>query len=377
VRVVDLTNLLPGPYATMILGDFGADIIKVERPGGGDPGRVSEPLLGGESARHRTVNRNKRSIVLDLKDPGGLATMRALVARSDVLVEGFRPGTMSRLGLGYEDLKDAHPGLVYCSINGFGSSAAENPPAHDLNFMALAGLLPPCAVAGPVALPGTQFADLAAGSLRAVIGTLMALMERQRSGLGQFVDVSMSRGALSLQLEALAYLNAGQPVGVGSTRLTGRYPCYRLYPTKDDRLMAVAATEPAFWRNLCTVLGVPELVDEQYADGAAGDEVVARLEERFRTRTLTEWELALRGKDTCCTPVLTSAEAIDRAAPDQGVVFDDVIDGGQVFRHFGPVVSLSRTSGDSRRRAPELGEHAEEILSELGNPRPQERSATR
>ncbi|MGC9962741.1 MAG: CaiB/BaiF CoA-transferase family protein [Acidimicrobiales bacterium] len=364
-RVIDLTNLLPGPYATMILADFGADVIKVERPPAGDPGRASQPLLEGVSTRHRMINRNKRSIALNLKDPADKATMLGLVESTDVLVEGFRPGTMDRLGLSYAALAELNPRLVYCSINGFGSSGTDNPPAHDLNFMALAGLLA-LDPAAPPQLPASQFADLAAGSMRAVIGILLALIGRQSSGEGQLVDVAMGEGALLLQIEALAYLNAGQRAGTGETRLTGRYPCYQLYRTKDDRFMAVGATEPLFWRNLCAALDVPELVDQQYAEGQAARSVIEQVGERFMSRTAADWEARLQGIETCCTQVRTPAEAIECASrSERSPIFEQVTDSGGVIRQFISPVVLSKTPAKYRRPAPGLDDDRDEILLEL------------
>jgi len=369
IRVIDLTNLLPGPYATMILGDFGADVIKVERPPTGDPGRASRPTIDGISTRHMMVNRNKRSIALDLHDDADKATMLTLCADADVLVEGFRPGSMARLGLGYDHLATLNPRLVYCSINGFGSSGGSertDPPAHDLNFMALAGLLAPDPESGTCQLPATQFADLAAGSMNAVIGILMALFARQASGVGQHVDVAMMPGALALQVEALAYLNAGQPAPVGGMRLTGRYPCYQVYKTLDDRFMAVGATEPEFWANLCNLLQVPELIDQQYAEGDAGEAAVAALAARFSTRSAEQWEMTLVGSETCCTPVLTPAEAIERAtsaAPGLLVEHEDTH--GRALRQFLSACTLSRTPAVHRTPAPLLDANGDEIRSEV------------
>lgn len=352
IRVIDLTQNLPGPYATMILGDFGADVIKVERPPSGDPGRVSRPVRAGIATRHELINRNKRSVVLDLKDARNRDTLLALARTADVLVEGFRPGAMARLGLGYGDLSALNPKLIYCSINGFGSSAADNPPAHDLNFMALAGLLIADREAGRCRVPATQFADIAGGALPAVIGILLALMARQASGRGQLVEIPMLGGVMALQVEALAYLAAGEIPGPGSTRLTGRYPCYNTYPTSDGRFVAVAATEAVFWRNLCAVLDTPRLVEQQYAEAAAGDAAKEELAQRFRTRTAAEWEAILVGQDTCCTVVLTPREAVERAACSSAQILTPI--------------RLSETPATHRREAPALDEHRDQVLRDAG-----------
>jgi crotonobetainyl-CoA:carnitine CoA-transferase CaiB-like acyl-CoA transferase len=194
----------------------------------------------------------------------------------------------------------------------------------------------------------------------------MALMERNASGLGQHVDVSMMSGALSFQVEALAYLNAGHSAEVGQTRLTGRYPCYRIYRTSDDRFMAVAATEVQFWRNLCELLEVPELVDLQYAEGRAADDATSMLEERFATRTVEEWEQVLVGSETCCTPVLTPDEAIEYAAKSGNeVLIEDEHAHGDVRRQFLSPVTLSRTPATYRLGAPELDNARPSVIDEL------------
>lgn len=362
IVVLDLSNLLPGPYATMLLSDFGADVIKVERPGTGDPGRTTEPTLDGVSTRHDHLNRNKRSIALDLKDPEDRETFLVLLRGADVLVEGFRPGTMRRLGLAYDDLAAVNPALVYCSVNGFGSASSADAPAHDLNFMGLAGLLPAHLDDGGLDPPPTQIADLAGGALPAVIGILLALYARRTTGRGQHVDISMMHGSLGLQVEALAYLNAGRSSSPGSTRLTGRYPCYRLYPTLDSRQVAVGATEPHFWRNLVHLLDLPHLVDSQYAVGDAAVEVIEQLTARFSARPLAEWEQLLHGADTCTTPVRTFEEAVEaESACGQPPVTVGRSDGTDV-RHLAPSIVLSGTPARTGGRAPDLDEHRADVL---------------
>lgn len=365
IRVVDLTNLLPGPYATMILGDFGAEVIKIERPFVGDPGRSTQPVVDGESTRHRMLNRNKRSIALDLKAESDRETLLQLVACADVLVEGFRPGTMRRLGLDHDTLAAVHPRLIYCSLNGFGPGP-EHPPAHDINFMALAGLLSPDPGSGRCDLPSVQFADLAGGALHAVIGILLALQARQTTGVGQRVDVSMVAGAFALQTEALAHLNADEPWAMGATRLTGRYPCYNIYATRDQRFLAVGATEPVFWRNLCAALELPHLVGDQYAGGDRGREVVEALTQRFVSRTAAEWETLLSGLETCCTPVRTFEEAaatIERLCP--GFLFEETVTSGRSMLQFLSPISLSETPAAVRTPAPQLDGSRDDVMLEL------------
>jgi crotonobetainyl-CoA:carnitine CoA-transferase CaiB-like acyl-CoA transferase len=367
LTVVDFSNFLPGPYATMILGDHGADVIKVERPGAGDPGRYSEPTVDGVATRHRVVNRNKRSVVLDLRDDAGIATARRLIDGADILVEGFRPGSMTRLGLGYEQVRDSNPGLIYCSIGGFATSSAEaEVPAHDLNFMGLAGLLAPDPSTGVVSIPPTQYADIAGGSFRAVIGILLALHERARSGLGQQVEASLMGGALALQMESVACRAAGVEFVAGSTRLTGKFPCYRVYPTSDGRHLAVGATESAFWTNLCEVIDRPDLVSHQYASGDAARWAITELEAVFATHTLADWVQRLEGRQTCCTPVRSAHEALDELCASQGSP-DGLASApdADLFRMLGSPVQLGRSEARFTRPAPALGEHTREVLDDL------------
>lgn len=354
VRVVDFTSFLPGPYATMILGDNGADVIKIERPGVGDPGRHSAPTVDGVATRHRIVNRNKRSVELDLRDPEGLAAARALIDRADVLVEGFRAGSMARLGLDYATVSSTNPGLVYCSIGGYPAGSADaDEPAHDINFMGLAGLLAPDPSTGEMAMPLTQYADIAGGSFRAVMGVLMALLDRARTGLGQHVEASLMEGAVALQMEAFAHLVAGQEFRPGDTRLTGRFPCYRVYQTSDGRFMAVGATEPVYWTNLCRLLGRPDLVSEQYASGPAAVRAIAELGAVFESRTQAEWVAALERRQTCCTPVRSFAEAF--GSPDA----------------IRPPMRLGDADTGPSRPAPGLGQHTLEVLGDLLGQEPQ------
>ncbi|MCC7103845.1 MAG: CoA transferase [Chloroflexi bacterium] len=367
LRVLDLTSLLPGPLATMILADFGADVIKVERPGMGDPSRTTQPLVDGISPRHAMLNRNKRAVTLNLKHPEGRSVFLDLVRTADVLLEGFRPGVMERLGLGYETLREVNPRLVYCAISGYGTSGPYRDDAgHDLNYLSLSGML---AMSGsePPAMPPTQIADVAGGSLPAVVGILLAVLARQHTGLGQRVDISMFDGAFSLLVEALAYEVAGQIARRGQTRLTGRYPCYNLYPTRDGKHLAVGALERKFWENLCAVLGRPDLLERQFAEGHEGEAAITSLRATFQERTRDEWTALCDGKDTCCTPVLEVAEAFDSAqVRERGLLVRvDHLEAGSLLQLASPV-QLGSTPACYDRLAPSLGQDTDAILEELG-----------
>lgn len=364
LKVLDASRLLPGPYATLVLADLGAQVDKLEDPHGGDPARAVPPFRGDASAAFLGLNRNKRSIALDLKSPQGIATLKRLVCGYDVLVESFRPGVMDKLGCGYEALARENPRLIYCAISGFGQTGPDRARAgHDLNFVARAGVLGLEGPSGAPVPPPVQVADIGGGSLFALVGILAALHERSRTGLGRLVDVAMTDGAaafLHLHLATQWLPSAEERAGtLGSQALSGVLPCYRLYRTQDDRHMAVAALEPKFWASLCAALGLPELEPLGHALGPAADEAARQLEAVFASRPLAEWVERLRSLDACVEPVAQADELTrDPQLRARGLFLE--ADGATWLKsplHFGPVAV---------RPAPQLGQHSEEILGELG-----------
>ncbi|HYQ81796.1 MAG TPA: CoA transferase, partial [Anaeromyxobacteraceae bacterium] len=289
VRVLDLSRLLPGPYATLVLADLGADVVKVEEAPGGDYLRWMPPLAGEQSGFFHALNRNKRSLRLDLKKPAGAAAFRRLVRRFDVVVESFRPGVMDRLGLGYEALRAAQPGLVLCSISGYGQDGPyRNRAGHDLDYCATAGVL---ALNGPPERPlppGVQVADVAGGSWPAVAGVLAALVRRAATGEGGHVDVSMTDGALAMLVLQLGGAAArGTPLQRAGEMLNGGAACYGVYRTRDGRFVALGALEPKFFRRFCEAAGRPDLAERQFDDGGRGP--LAELTALFAARTRDEW----------------------------------------------------------------------------------------
>ncbi|MFL5264587.1 MAG: CaiB/BaiF CoA transferase family protein [Anaeromyxobacteraceae bacterium] len=308
VRVLDLTRLLPGPYATLVLADLGADVVKVEDPAGGDYLRQQPPLAGGESGAFGVLNRNKRSLALDLRAPGGTAALLRLAACFDVLVESFRPGVLDRLGAGHARLREANPRLVVCAITGYGQSGPYRDLAgHDINYCALAGAL---ALSGGEAEPSpmpVQVADVAGGSLVAVAGILAALYRRGSSGEGGLVDVAMTDGVVAtLALPLAMAWTRGTPLRRGGEPLSGAAACYRTYRTADGRFVALGALEPRFFARFCEAAGRPELAARQLEDSGRGP--VAALEALFATRTRDAWAAFGRERDVCLTPVLEGDE---------------------------------------------------------------------
>lgn len=288
ITVVDLTRLLPGAVATQYLRDNGAEVIKIEQPGEGDYARSMSPLLFART------NAGKKSVTLDLKLPEDKQAFLKLLTKSDILIEGFRPGVMARLGLGFEQVSQANPRLIYVSLSGYGQNGPNAGLAgHDINYIAMGGLL---SLTLPV-LPGVLIADLVGGAMQSVIGILTALAERARTGRGRHVDISMLAGVESLLTVPLA----------GGEKLGGEYACYTIYKCRDQRWVAVGALEPKFWITLCEKLGCAELIPLQF-DAAKQPELKQRVGEIFATRDAGEWFKMLRDSDCCVTPVRNLSE---------------------------------------------------------------------
>jgi alpha-methylacyl-CoA racemase len=314
VRVLDLSRLLPGGYVTQMLADLGAEVLKIEEPGIGDYARAMPPFAGTVGQAFLAVNRDKRSVALNLKHPEGREALLRLAEGADVLLESYRPGVMARLGLDYESLHARNPRLVVCSISGYGQSGPYSQRAgHDLNYVGYAGLLAHLARPNqPPVMPGAQLADIAGGSLMAVTGILAGLVGCAATSEGRYIDVSMTDGALSLlPLLATRVLNGTPEPAPGEAELTGALPGYNLYETADGRYLTVAALEPKFFENLCTQLGRPDLIARQFPrDTADRDATIAELAAIFRTKTCDAWLAELADADCCVGPVNTLNEAL-------------------------------------------------------------------
>jgi len=355
VRVLDLTRLAPGPYATLVLADLGAEVVKLEPPEG-DAARAMPP--GGEGELFAALNRGKRSLVLDLKRSGALEAVRRVLARCDVLVEGFRPGVMDRLGLGHEALLEAFPRLVVCALSGFGQTGPDRGRAgHDLGYVARAGLLAMGGRDGAPAIPGAQVADIG-GAWVAVTGILAALLERVRTGRGRLVDVSLVESATSFAALHLGPAALGLPVApAGQGFLDGGLPSYGLYRTADDRWLAVAALEPKFFAALCERLGLGDLTAEAYGGGAEAERVRALLVRTFAGAPLATWQERLAGLDACVEPVLLPEEVLRDAHLGARGLFPASRGLATPLLHLGPPAAAP---------APGLGEHTREVLAEAG-----------
>jgi alpha-methylacyl-CoA racemase len=372
LRVLDLTRLLPGGFCTLLLADFGAEVVKVEDTGMGDYIRWSPPYYAGaddsaRSALYLALNRGKRSIRLNLKDEGGRAALLRLVREYDVLVEGNRPGVMARLGLDYERLAHENPGLVYCAITGYGQDGPyRDRSGHDMNYLGLVGLLgltgekdgPPVQAAG-------QIADLG-GALMAAFGIMAALHEREGSGRGQFVDVSMADGALAwLGLLAGRYFADALVPQRGELELAGHLICYRPYACKDG-WVSLGALEPKFWHAWCRGVGRDDLIEKQFEP--PGSDAHAEVERIFLERTRDEWQQFASEHDCCLEPVLGLDEALESelVRAREMVVAIDQPGVAEPVRQLGVPVKLSRTPGAPQGPGPALGADTHAVLRTVG-----------
>ncbi|HEY8801502.1 MAG TPA: CaiB/BaiF CoA-transferase family protein [Candidatus Dormibacteraeota bacterium] len=362
IRVLDLTRLLPGAFCTMLLADMGADVVKVEDPDRGDYMRWTPPLVDGQSVLFNALNRNKRSLALNLKATNGRDLLLRLAEQADVLVEGNRPGVMKRLGLGWDVLHARNARLVMCSITGYGQDGPFAARAgHDLNYMATAGGLGLNGEKGGPPIPlSVQVADIGGGGLQPAVAILGALVAVQRGAEGRWLDVSMTDGAVSWLAMAFAARGGGEEVARGDQRLAGRHACYRVYACKGGGFYSVGALEPKFWAALCIAVGRPDLVGVQFAEGTEGQQVHREMEEVFASRTRSEWEQALAGLDACCEPVLD----LDEVSSHPQVVARRLIQTRKSGVEVRPAVPVR---DDWRRRdAPGLGEHSAEVLAGIG-----------
>lgn len=371
VRILDLSRLLPGPFCSMLLADFGADVIKVEEPRRGDYIRAWHPRIGNNSGFHVVLNRNKRSLTLNLRTLEGKEIFRQLIGNADVVLEGFRPGVMERLGVGYDSLRAINPRLIYCALSGFGSRGPRCLRAgHDINYLALAGILSYSGREGQPTLAGVPIADLGGGGLLAAFSILMALLVRERQGAGQYLDVSMVDGSLTWNcLRWGKFLADGSVPRPGDDVLNHGFACYNLYETQDGRYMSLGALEPQFWEAFCAAVGHPEWSRAPYFEpGPHQESLKEAVAELFRQHTQAEWTAHFAGYDNCCCePVLNLQEVMDDShIRSRQMVVDLVHESWGAYRQLGIAPKFSRTPGRLLSHAPELGEHTAAILAELG-----------
>ncbi len=371
IRVLDLSRLLPGPYCTLLLSDLGAHVVKVEDPAGGDYARLSPPLAGdGQGAFFHFLNRGKRSMKLNLKKPEGVALLKKLVRKADVLVESFRPRVMDKLGVGYSVLAKENPKLVYCSISGYGwTGPYKDKAGHDNNYLSLAGVLGVMGERGrrPV-LAGVQIADIAAGALFGAVAILAALHKAQSEGKGSFIDTSMTDGAMAILGPHLAtHALDGVVPRAGEMMLAGRICAYTIYETKDGRHMSVGALEPKFWAAFIQAVKRPDLSGAAFSEAKDGEKFYEQLKDLFKSRTQAEWKALLQTADCCVEPILLMDDVMKEPLFEARGLWSDIPVGGKAVRVAkSPFFFDGRSPEGPVSVAPKQGEHTESFLKEQG-----------
>ena len=364
IKIIDFSKWLPGQYCGMVLGDFGADVIKVEDVKGDVTRGFTPAKEPGMSYWHLMLNRNKRGITVNLKTPAGREVLLRLLKEADVFLEGFRPGYLKMLGLDYESVSKINPRLIYCSITGFGPEGKyKHMPSHDLNVIGLAGVAAP-EDGTDISVPSVQVAALG-GSLNAISGILMALYARERTGKGQLVNVDLYSSAINAEITTISSVIGCRETGMPSFGRTASH-YYSVYKTKDGRYLSLGTIEPKFWQKMCRLINLPELESRQF-DFAHSAEIKAKLAAAFAGKTQAEW-LELIGKDEfCVTPIRTLQDALDSSlTTEQSQMLVTKKEDFGNYTYVKSAAKLSDTPGTIRKRAPYLGEHTQEVLESAG-----------
>lgn len=364
IKIIDFSKWLPGQYCSMVLGDFGADVIKVEDVKGDVTRGFTPAKEPGMSYWHLMLNRNKRGITINLKTPAGREVLLRLLKDADVFLEGFRPGYLKMLRLDYESVSKINPRLIYCSITGFGPEGKyKHMPSHDLNVIGLAGVAAP-EDGTDISVPSVQVAALG-GSLNAISGILMALYARECTGKGQLVNVDLYSSAINAEITAISSVIGCRETGMPSFGRTASH-YYSVYKTKDGRYLSIGTIEPKFWQKMCRLIDLPELESRQF-DFAHSAEIKEKLAAAFAVKTQAEW-LELIGKDEfCVTPIRTLQEALDSSlTTEQSQMLVTKKEDFGNYTYVKSAAKLSDTPGTIRKRAPYLGEHTQEVLESAG-----------
>ncbi len=358
ITVVDLSRLLPGPYCSMILADHGARVIAIE----------SKQFIA-DGLFFNTINRNKEHMSLNLKTEEGKQIFFRLIEKADVLLEGFRPGVVDRLGVDYKSVCEVNPGIIYCAISGYGQTGPfRDRVGHDVNYLSYAGVLNLMGETDrPPSIPGIQIADIAGGGMNAAIGILLALFARQKTGKGQYIDISMTDGMVAFLPIALHFQQlTGQDPQRADALLSHRYACYNTYETSDGRFLSIGAVENRFWKRLCEHLGVAEYAGLQY-DDSRRKEILNFMRATFKRKTLDEWDAELAALEICWGRVQTFSEMLeDPLFREREMILDLKGKSGDQQPSIGVPVKLSGTPGSVRKAAVNFGESTASILQELG-----------
>ncbi|MBN2807884.1 MAG: CoA transferase [Deltaproteobacteria bacterium] len=369
LKVLDLTRLLPGPFCSMVLADYGAEVLKIEAPGEGDYLRSWSPLVEGVSAFFLAVNRNKSSMTLNLKEAEGRALFKKLLLDYDVVLESFRPGVMARLGCGPQELLALKPELIYCAISGYGQFGPESLKAgHDLNYMAETGVLHTTSSREIPGLSGIQVADVAGGALYAVSAVLAAYIRVLKGGKGAFLDISMTDGLVSmLPLLSAYHYTLGLDPAPDTTIFNGQLACYHIYRTRDGREIALGALEEKFWQNFCRAVEREDLIAGDHQALERQDYLKKEVAQIFAARDAEEWHRLLAGRDTCCEILKNMTEVHADAHFNARAMFWRLpLAGGGELLQTNCAVMVDERKPVRHRPAPALGQHTEQILQKLG-----------
>lgn len=368
--MLDLSRLLPGPYCSLFLADLGMEVLKVEDLDTGDYMRRMGPIRKQDSAYFLAVNRNKKSMTLNLKVKEGREIFFKLIHSYDIVLESFRPGVMDRLGIGYRELKEHNPRVILCSLSGYGQDGPyRDRSGHDINYIGLGGVLELIGDKNdtPV-IPGVQIADLGAGGMMAAIAILAAVVHREKTGEGQYLDVSMLDGVISwLSMHAGKYFMDGELPERGDMLLTGRYACYHVYETKDGRYMSLGALEPKFWKNFCEAIGQEELILKQYIEGEERLRLIEEIQRLFKTRTQRDWVEFFKNADACCEPILNLGEVFHHPHVLHRQMVKELehpVEGK--FQAVGNPIKSSQFPVEINTPPPKWGEHTVEVLGAIG-----------
>lgn len=368
LRILDLTRLLPGPLATMMMADMGAEVIKIEDPDDPDYIRNFPPMVGKDSAFYLSLNRSKRSLSLNMRSEEGKKIFLDLVKTADVVIEQFRPGVLDKSGIGYQAANEVNPKIIYVSITGYGQTGPYAQRAgHDLNYIAYSGVLGNIGTKEKPIIPAPQLADVAGGSYAAVNACLAALFARNTTGQGQHVDISMTDAVMPLTSLIYAEHSAGVKVDRNSFSLSGSRANYNVYKCEDDKFIALGALEPKFWNGFCDMVQKPEWKDRIIDEGEKAEELIQQVSQLVLTKTRDEWVATAEGHDICLAPILEMDELKDNEQlKAREMVYEMETANGERLKTIGVPLKFSNTQAKPAWAAPNLGEDNEAILAELG-----------
>jgi crotonobetainyl-CoA:carnitine CoA-transferase CaiB-like acyl-CoA transferase len=369
-KMLDLSRLLPGPYCSLLLADLGMEVLKVEDPEQGDYMRKMNPIQKKESAYFLSLNRNKKSMTLNLKNEEGKEIFYKLIESHDIVLESFRPGVMDRLGIGYHELKKRNPRVIFCSLSGYGQDGPyRERSGHDINYIGLGGILELTGMKNsPPIPPSVQIADIGGGGMMATIAILAAIIHREKTGEGQYLDVSMLDGVISwLSMVAGKYFFDEELPKRGEMPSTGRFACYQVYPTKDGRYMSLGALEHKFWKNFCEMTGRQELIQKQFIEGEEQLRLIEEIQKLFKTKTQKEWIDFFKKADACCEPILTLEEVFHHPQVLYRQMVKEVEHPAEgKIRQVGHPIKSSQFDFEVRIPPPAWGEHTMEVLKAIG-----------